>query len=423
LDGLARLARDKRNGPDIQTAILSSVSKTADSLAELLIKDVADLPPQVMHLLSQLSQIAGATPTTAMTVRMLSSATAAGVSPAAQRAILTGLGKGLAARGSSVSAVLADKSTSDAIRQQVAALFERAFQSASDESKPLSDREASIGLLAFADAATATSRLSDFLSPQTPQPLQRAAVVSLAQQESDDVARTLLAGWKTYSPQIRLEVADALVVRTSRIMTLLDAVQAGSIKPSDLTRDRKQLLMNHPNTEIRSRSQKVLGSDVNSNRARVVDDYQDVLSLDGDAERGLAVFKKICSACHQVGEIGHKIAPNLASVQNKSSADLLLSILDPNREAQPNFNVYTVVTNQGRLYSGIIATESAGSITLRRAEAKEDVILRSSIDELVSTGISLMPEGLEKDLSRQNLADVMTFVKSIKPPEAALQNK
>ena len=113
--------------------------------------------------------------------------------------------------------------------------------------------------------------------------------------------------------------------------------------------------------------------------------------------------------------MGHQVTPNLASVQNKSVADLLIAVLDPNREAQPNYNVYTMVTLQGRVHNGIIATETASSLNLRRAEAKEDVILRTKLDELLSTGVSLMPEGLEKKLTRQDLADVLKFVKTIKP--------
>ena len=112
------------------------------------------------------------------------------------------------------------------------------------------------------------------------------------------------------------------------------------------------------------------------------------------------------------------MAPDLASVKNKSDADLLVAILDPNREAQPNFNVYTVVTEQGRVFSGIVAAESAGSVTLKRAEGKQDVMLRSSIDQMISTGLSLMPVGLEKDLKRQDIADVIAFVKSIKAQPA-----
>jgi len=130
------------------------------------------------------------------------------------------------------------------------------------------------------------------------------------------------------------------------------------------------------------------------------------------------VFKKTCSVCHQVGGVGHRVAPDLASVKNKSYADLLISILDPNREAQPNFNVYTVVTDQGQTFTGIIAAETANSVTIRRAESKEDVILRSNIEDLISTGVSLMPAGLEKDLSQQDLADVIEFIKTMKAQDS-----
>ena len=247
-------------------------------------------------------------------------------------------------------------------------------------------------------------------------------MAALAQQDSDKITTTLLAGWRTYSPQVRRDIVDAVVSKPARIHSVLAAVESNFVKRGDLERDKKQLLMNHSNAQVRERSRKLFGSEVNSDRAKVVAAYQDILDLDGEMARGRAVFTKKCAVCHQVGELGHQVAPNLASVQNKSPADLLIALLDPNREAQPNFNVYNVVTQQGRTYSGIIASESTNSITLRRAEAKQDVILRSNIDELMSTGTSLMPEGLEKDLTRQELADVITFVKSIKP-ESSKQPK
>jgi putative heme-binding domain-containing protein len=99
-------------------------------------------------------------------------------------------------------------------------------------------------------------------------------------------------------------------------------------------------------------------------------------------------------------------------VQNKSEADLLIAILDPNREALPKFQTYTAITEQGKIYTGIIASETSASLTLKRAEAKEDVILREMIEELISNGTSLMPEGLEKDLDRQGLADIIAAIKS-----------
>lgn len=416
--GLARILLDARNDKDIQAAVLSSAAGTADKLAALLIATSESSSVRTLAILSQLGQIAGSNPQTAAAVRMLASISSTEVSTSVQQATLSGIGKGLAARGSTVTKLVLDKTVSAKSKQQIATLFSNAMQSARDEGKSLNDREAATRLLAFAVTSTATSALSEFLSPQTAPQLQRAAVASLARHDSDEIATTLLEGWKTYGPQVRQDVVDALVQKTSRIQSLLQAVETNVVKRSDLTRDRKQLLMNHPNSTVSTRSRKLFGVDLNSDRAKVVSNYQDVLTLDGDLARGQAVFKKICSTCHRVGNIGQQVAPDLASVKNKSDADLLVAILDPNREAQPNFNVYTVVTDQGRVFNGIVAAESAGSVTLKRAESKQDVILRSNIDQMLSTGLSLMPVGLEKDLKRQDLADVIAFVKSIKAKQA-----
>jgi putative heme-binding domain-containing protein len=114
-----------------------------------------------------------------------------------------------------------------------------------------------------------------------------------------------------------------------------------------------------------------------------------------------------------VGEVGTAVGPDLATVQNRTPQSLLEQILDPNREIQPNYLNYSLVTGEGRVITGVVAEETAASVRLRRAEGAEDTVLRSNIDELVSTGVSLMPEGLEKDIDRQQLADLIAFVLSI----------
>ncbi|MAD79378.1 MAG: dehydrogenase [Planctomycetaceae bacterium] len=414
--GIARLARDARSSSEVRTALLSSVGQSADRLTVSLLAD-GDFVMQkrAASVITQLALIVGANPKPSPSLRLLGAATASELPRPMRQVVLTGLGQGLARRGASIPGLLADAAASSPLRDQVAGLFSNATKLAGDSGQPIGDREQALRLLAFADFKTATDHLPKFLSPQVPQSLQRVAVAALAQQDSDKITTTLLAGWRTYSPQVRRDVVDAVISKPARIHSVLAAVESNFVKRGDLERDKKQLLMNHSNAQVRKRSRKLFGSEVNSDRAKVVAAYQDILDLDGEMARGRAVFTKKCAVCHQVGELGHQVAPNLASVQNKSPADLLIALLDPNREAQPNFNVYNVVTQQGRTYSGIIASESTNSITLRRAEAKQDVVLRSNIDELMSTGTSLMPEGLEKDLTRQELADVITFVKSIKP--------
>jgi len=416
IEGLARLASHEKNGAEVQTALLSSIGGSADRLAAILLADKVFLAKKhAGAMLTQVLMIVGANPEPAASLNVLSALTEKKLPLDIQRVVLAGLGEGLRRRGTSLQKLLADKATSSEVRAQVNELFSSALRFVRGSKAYMSEQVAAVRLLAYADLKMATEELPSFLSPQKPQPLQQAAVSAIAAQDSDQVAETLLAGWRTYSPQVRRDVVDGLATKPARIKVLLAAVEAGTVKRGDIERSAKQLLLKHPTASIRKRAIEVLGGDVSTNRGKVVADYQDVLKLTGDTNRGLAVFKKKCSVCHRVGEVGHQVAPNLASVQNKSVSDLLVAVLDPNREAQPNYNVYTVITLQGRVHNGIIATETASSLTLRRAESKEDVILRTNIDELVSTGVSLMPEGLEKEMSKQDLADVLSFIKSIKP--------
>ena len=207
---------------------------------------------------------------------------------------------------------------------------------------------------------------------------------------------------------------DVLASTVGNAVAVLNAVEARQIQRVEIERDKKQLLLQHPDSSVQKLSQRLFGNEAESDRAKVVQQFQHVLELEGRQIPGKEVFRKKCALCHQAGTIGVQVAPNLASVKNKSEADLLISILDPNREAQPNFNVYTVVTLQGKVLNGIIASETATSITLKRAEGKQDVVLRNNIDELLSNGVSLMPEGLEKELTAQDLADVIAFIKQSK---------
>ena len=73
-----------------------------------------------------------------------------------------------------------------------------------------------------------------------------------------------------------------------------------------------------------------------------------------------------------------------------------------------------MVTDDGRSITGMIAAETANSIILKRAEGESDTVLRAKIDELVDTGVSIMPEGLEKQLTKQDMADLIDYLMSIK---------
>ena len=134
-------------------------------------------------------------------------------------------------------------------------------------------------------------------------------------------------------------------------------------------------------------------------------------SLSGDARRGEAVFSKNCQTCHQHQGHGHRVGPDLSGIAGRGPDALLSDILDPNRNIEPDFVVLAASTRRGQVLSGLLAEETATTVKLRLAEGVEDTLLRSEIEQLRSTGQSLMPEGLEKTIGPQDMADLIAFLR------------
>jgi putative heme-binding domain-containing protein len=195
---------------------------------------------------------------------------------------------------------------------------------------------------------------------------------------------------------------------------LLTAVEEGEIAMGDLEPTRMKLLAAHRDESIKRRAAKLLESTKNSDRNSLLVDYRESLELQGDTTRGKGVFAKVCAACHQLEGVGHALAPNLAAMQNRGPEAILSNVLVPNREVNPQYLNYVLVTTDGRALTGMIAAETATSVTLKRADNAMDTVLRIDIEQLQSTGVSLMPEGMEKQIDKQAMADLLAYLQSIR---------
>ena len=145
----------------------------------------------------------------------------------------------------------------------------------------------------------------------------------------------------------------------------------------------------------------------------VIKDYQAALNLNGDQESGKALFKKHCAACHRLENVGNPVGADLNGIRNRGLDAVLLNVLDPNREVKPKYLTYVIVDLNGRTITGMISDESANSITVRKPDGTSTTILRSEIDLLKSTGLSFMPEGLEKQINKQQMADLLSYLNSL----------
>jgi putative heme-binding domain-containing protein len=131
----------------------------------------------------------------------------------------------------------------------------------------------------------------------------------------------------------------------------------------------------------------------------------------GDAAQGRQVFEKNCATCHEIGGVGSAVGPNLAAMVSRGAESVLFNVLAPNVEVDPRFLEYVVLTTDGQVLSGVIAGETSTAVTIRGPENKTTTILRVDIDDMHTTGKSLMPDGFEKLIDKKSMANLLEFLK------------
>ena len=153
-------------------------------------------------------------------------------------------------------------------------------------------------------------------------------------------------------------------------------------------------------------------TNISADRDKVVKAYAVVATLTGDAARGHTLYTAVCSACHRLKNEGNEIGPELSTVAGKPTEQLVEAILDPSRAVEQRYLAQTVTLKDGKQLIGMIAEETANSITLKLVGATTEVILRSQIAKTETGTKSLMPDGLESLLTPQQLADVLAWIRA-----------
>lgn len=408
LDALATIAKRDATDPWIRTAVLSSVANSGDQLLERLLDDVKFAASTAsLDLVRELAQVIGARGKTAEMERAVASLRSLKDSTA-RREVIVGIGDGLKRSGKSLRRA---GFTGDAA-QVVNDLIGNASKIATDAQAPIEARTTAIWLLNYEEFSTAKTALARLLEPTLPQEIQRAAIATTGGFTAAETAPMLLAHWRNQTPGIRAEVVLAMLGGRARVLPLLQAVDRGEIPTNQIPFARRAALLRSTDAKVKELATKLFSDTAPGARKEIVAKYQAALSLKGDTARGKQAFETACANCHVVGNLGKDVGPNLATVRQWNPDQLLLNILDPNREVSPNFVSYTVETKDGRTLDGIIAEESAASLTLKRADGASDTVLRRDIASLTGSGLSLMPEGVEAAITVGQMADLIAFLLS-----------
>lgn len=264
--------------------------------------------------------------------------------------------------------------------------------------------------------AQARPVLESLLDIHQPVELQLSALKLLVSLPGEPVIPDLISRYRNFSPSLQAEIVEALLARPERLPVLFEAIEKRVILPTQVSSARRAGLFKHTDESIRNRAMALLASSLPGPRDEVLKAYRAALSLPADRDLGMVVLKRECATCHRWRGEGQEVGPHLETIRNRTAEEILIHILDPNREVSPNYVEYVVALKDGRTASGVIVAETAGSITLRKPEGRQEIVLRQDIEELASSNKSLMPEGLEKKITIPEMAALLMQLLSPKTP-------
>jgi putative membrane-bound dehydrogenase-like protein len=417
IEPLARIALGDAGDPWSRAALLTALPATAARLAvELLGRRElhGELGPGRLELLRELAAVtachAAASPGNASAIDRLLEA-AGGIEGEArgriESAVLRGIAAGAGRRGRRLESILAGH----ALPAWVAERLEEAARAAVDDGKPLDERLEAVDLLSHAPWEAAREALLALARSEPSPELRRAALRALGSRREEEVAMHLLESWKALSPPLRGEATEALLRSGGRSRRLLEAVLAGAVASGEIAPEARRRLLEHSEEEIRRLARQALGAPAEE-REQAIERFRPALALSGDMRRGRDVFRHACSRCHKVDDIGIDIGPDIADTRERTPEALLIDIIDPNRAIDGAYLAYTLLTRDGSTHAGVLVAETPSGVTLRQAEGLTQSFLRSEIESLASSGVSYMPEGLERDLSLEDFASLIHFLKN-----------
>ncbi|MEX2559883.1 MAG: PVC-type heme-binding CxxCH protein [Pirellulales bacterium] len=323
-----------------------------------------------------------------------------------------GMAGALRNRGGSLQTIVGQAQGNNSADGHLSRIFSRAAAIAQDTDAAPAARRQAVALLSHAGFDLATPVLIALVEAPTDSELELAAIRALAVHRHDSVREVLVANLPRRTPAARRAMLEALLADPPGAARILDELAAGRLRPAELDPLHTGRLLEHREQAIRQRAAELLAGPAPAERAEVLSRYRSAIEAGSDPRQGAEVFRKNCSTCHKIGSIGVDVGPSVADARTKTPEQLLLDILEPSRAIDNNYVAYSITTVDGKSLRGIIVSETASSVTLQEPEGKLVPLLRSDIDEVQSGGVSLMPEGLERNITPREMADLISFIKN-----------
>jgi len=299
------------------------------------------------------------------------------------------------------------------LREVIAPVHRRALDVLGDQECSVAERCLAANLLGrglTAEEEEEKTRLLGMIVPSTSVEVQEEALRALARLGGAESAQRLLDRWPSLSQRVRQTLVDEMLGVRQWHETLLQALEGGSVRPADLTLAARQQLRFSGSRSQQVRVDRLLGTAGDVDARLLVDQYLQAMGAAGDVARGAAIYTQHCAVCHQADSQGRTIGPSLSNLSDRSPRYLLHAILDPNGILDAKYQTVAIETVDGRILSGMIEAEDAQGLSIAAADGTRVTIPRREIDQLRSTGVSLMPSGFQQQITPAMMSDLVQFI-------------
>jgi putative heme-binding domain-containing protein len=291
------------------------------------------------------------------------------------------------------------------------ALLEASPVVAKDKSRNLEERAVAVKIMARLPWERSGEVLLKLALDESAPDLAAAALKAVVAYPRGEVSVSLLDGWSHYAPARRDAFLGALLGVPFHVKGVLAAVEAKHLPASAFTGVRRRQVLAIKDPAVKALAERLLTV---SARPEALAEATKALALAPAPANGRAVFNAICATCHRLDREGYAVGPDLFDIRRQTKENILFHIVNPDAEIAPAFTAYLAEAKDGRILSGILVGDTPTSITLRGPLGLEATLLRSDLAKLESLPSSLMPTGLEAGLSKQQLADLLAYLKGEK---------